>query len=228
MAEHYTCEACGLFFDADKNETSQEELIISAPGHTFSDEWKNNEEKHWRECSCGAKTEENIHNFEWKIDKEAEVGVAGSKHEECTECGYRKAAVEIPAIKAPEYPPVIDHTEGGKITVNPENPQAGEKVTITVQPESGKTVEKVMVIDEEGKAISVIDNGDGVYTFTQPDGKVTIRAIFATETDNSSTDGKSPQTGDESRMIFWWTLMLTAVSGLFGTAFYGRKKKKEL
>lgn len=38
------------------------------------------------------------HTFEWKIDKDAEVGVAGSKHEECTVCGYKKEAVAIPAL----------------------------------------------------------------------------------------------------------------------------------
>lgn len=35
--------------------------------------------------------------FEWVIDKEATAAEAGSKHEECTVCGYAKAAVEIPA-----------------------------------------------------------------------------------------------------------------------------------
>ena len=42
------------------------------------------------------------HTFEWVIDKEATATEAGSKHEECTVCGYAKAAVEIPATGASE------------------------------------------------------------------------------------------------------------------------------
>ena len=38
--------------------------------------------------------------FAWVTDKEATATEAGSKHEECTVCGYEKAAVEIPAAGA--------------------------------------------------------------------------------------------------------------------------------
>ncbi|MBC5689707.1 hypothetical protein H8S37_12335 [Mediterraneibacter sp. NSJ-55] len=42
------------------------------------------------------------HTFKWIIDKEAEETKAGLKHEECTICGYKKAAVEIPAFGSAE------------------------------------------------------------------------------------------------------------------------------
>ena len=37
------------------------------------------------------------HTFQWVIDREATATEKGSKHEECSVCGYKKAAVEIPA-----------------------------------------------------------------------------------------------------------------------------------
>ncbi|MDO4313129.1 MAG: InlB B-repeat-containing protein [Eubacteriales bacterium] len=37
------------------------------------------------------------HNFKWITDKKATEKKAGSKHEECTICGYKKDAVAIPA-----------------------------------------------------------------------------------------------------------------------------------
>ena len=37
------------------------------------------------------------HSFRWIIDRAATATQKGSKHEECTVCGYRRAAVEIPA-----------------------------------------------------------------------------------------------------------------------------------
>ena len=228
MEEHYTCKNCDLIFDKDKKETDKDALVISATGHTFSTEWKFTEDKHWHECSCGAKTKESAHTFEWEIDKEAQVGVAGSKHEECTECGYAKAAVEISALKAPEYPPVIDGSDGGKVTVNPENPQAGDEVTITPKPEDGKTVDKVIVTDENGKEIAITYNGDGTYTFTQPDGKVTVKVTFKTEESKPSTDEKSPQTGDNSTMWLWFAILFVSGGGVIGTTVYGRKKKHSI
>lgn len=36
------------------------------------------------------------HSFKWFIDKEATTTEKGSKHEECTICGYKKAFIDIP------------------------------------------------------------------------------------------------------------------------------------
>ena len=38
------------------------------------------------------------------VDKEATATQKGSKHEECKVCGYKKAAVEIPAIGSTTKP----------------------------------------------------------------------------------------------------------------------------
>lgn len=99
---YYTCESCGKHFSdtEGKNEiTKLEEYgIILATKHEAGTEWKHNETAHWNECmnNCGEKLNKAAHTFEWVIDKEATATKAGSKHEECTVCGYEKAAVEIP------------------------------------------------------------------------------------------------------------------------------------
>ena len=51
------------------------------------------------------------------VDKEATATQKGSKHEECKVCGYKKAAVEIPATGT--------STEPGKPT-GPDSPQTGD------------------------------------------------------------------------------------------------------
>lgn len=235
MEEHYTCEKCDLIFDKDKKETTVEALTISSTGHTFSTEWNKDEEWHWHECSCGETTEKTAHTFKWITDKEAEIGVAGSKHEECTECGYAKEAVEIPALEAPEYPPVIGDTDGGTVTVNPENPKAGEEVTVTVELEDGRTVDKVVVTDENENEITVTDKGNGTYTFIQPDGKVTVKVTFRTaETDKKDEDKDDKEetaeealdTGDSSHPILWVAALLISGAVLTGSGIYSRKKKK--
>ena len=65
--------------------------------HKYSTDWKSNGTNHWKECSCGNKTDVAAHDFKWVVDKEATSSATGSKHEECKTCGYKKAAVTIPA-----------------------------------------------------------------------------------------------------------------------------------
>ena len=73
-------------------------MTPAADGHThkYGTEWKYDETNHWHECECGNKADIKAHTFKQIIDKEATATEKGSKHEECTVCGYKKAAVDIP------------------------------------------------------------------------------------------------------------------------------------
>lgn len=64
--------------------------------HKYGTEWKYDETNHWHECECGNKADITAHTFKQIIDKEATTAEKGSKHEECTVCGYKKTAVDIP------------------------------------------------------------------------------------------------------------------------------------
>ncbi len=78
----------------------------------------------------------------------------------------------------PGYSPVIQAGTGGTVTTSPRTPEEGETVTITVTPEDGYAVESVAVTDRNGGTVAVTDNGDGTYTFVQPNGRVTIQVTF--------------------------------------------------
>lgn len=68
----------------------------SALGHNYNEVWSNDEGQHWHECTiCHEKKETADHSFAWIVDKEATETEAGSKHEECTVCGFAKAAVKF-------------------------------------------------------------------------------------------------------------------------------------
>ncbi len=72
--------------------------------HTYGTEWKSDAYKHWHECSCGAKSEEAAHTAgEWIIDTPATATTSGSKHKECTVCGYTMATETIPATGGGEH-----------------------------------------------------------------------------------------------------------------------------
>ncbi len=65
--------------------------------HNHGADWKSDADNHWHECPCGDRKDVAAHSFKWVIDKEPTATRKGSKHEECTVCGYKKAAVVIPA-----------------------------------------------------------------------------------------------------------------------------------
>ena len=99
-SKHKECTVCGY--------TMATETISSTGGgehtHSYGSEWKNDATNHWHECSCGDKADKAAHDFKWVVDKEATATQKGSKHEECRVCGYKKAAVEIPATGTPTEP----------------------------------------------------------------------------------------------------------------------------
>ncbi len=86
--EAEVCTKCGYVI---------EEALVHT--HSYGTEYKKDETNHWYECACGDKSGVEAHKYEWVIDKKASVGIAGSKHEECTNCGYKKKTVEIPALE---------------------------------------------------------------------------------------------------------------------------------
>lgn len=74
-------------------------VTVTIAAHTCVAEgdWQYDETNHWNTCECGETINKAEHTFKWVIDTEATATQAGSRHEECTVCGYKKDAVEIPA-----------------------------------------------------------------------------------------------------------------------------------
>ena len=59
--------------------------------HSYGTAWKYDDTNHWHECQCGDRADTAAHSFRWVIDKEATATEKGSKHEECTVCGYKRS-----------------------------------------------------------------------------------------------------------------------------------------
>lgn len=83
-------------------ECSTEFEIKSAVSHdhNYSTEWKHDGANHWHECACGDKMDKAAHTLKWVIDKKATTTEKGSRHQKCSVCGYKKTAVDIPAISS--------------------------------------------------------------------------------------------------------------------------------
>ena len=99
-SKHKECTVCGY--------TMATETIPATGGgehtHSYGSEWKNDADNHWHECSCGDKKDTAAHTAgEWIIDTPATATTSGSKHKECTVCGYTMTTETIPATGGGEH-----------------------------------------------------------------------------------------------------------------------------
>ena len=183
-------------YDCGHNNTETFTLTVQGGGehtHSYGSDWKNDADNHWHECSCGDRTNIEEHTASnWITDTAATATTDGTKHKECTVCGYVMETGTIPATggsssssssgggssSTPTYAPTVTQPENGTVTVSPKAPKNGDTVTITPKPEAGYTVEQILVTDKNGNPVKVTNNGDGTYSFTQPTGKVTVEVTF--------------------------------------------------
>ena len=127
---YYVCESCGTWFEdaaGEKPITDHDSVILPKTEHTPSD-WKADADNHWKECTECTETitgSLSAHSFEWIIDREATETEDGSKHEECSICGYAKEPVRIPATGTgpvdPEDPAtseIVVETDAGQVRIN--------------------------------------------------------------------------------------------------------------
>ena len=94
--KHKECTTCGYV-------TETGTIPATGMGHThsFDGAWKSNADKHWKECSCGVKSDSAAHTpSDWIIDTAATATTDGTKHKACTTCGYVTETGTIPATGA--------------------------------------------------------------------------------------------------------------------------------
>ena len=210
-----------------------------ADGHThnYGTEWKYDETNHWHECECGNKADIMAHNFKWIVDKEATTTEKGSKHEECTVCGYKKAAVDIPKIDS------HNHNYGTEWKYDSTNHwhecEDGEKADITAHnfkwiidkeattAEKGSKHEECTVCGYKKTAVDIPAIGFGSSSddeANKPTNTVSSESSSADQT-NKPINTASPKTGNTDNMILWIVLLVIG-GGAFITATAVDRKKK--
>ena len=210
-----------------------------ADGHThkYGTEWKYDETNHWHECECGNKADITAHTFKQIIDKEATATEKGSKHEECTVCGYKKAAVDIPKIDS------HNHNYGTEWKYDETNHwhecKDGEKADITAHnfkwivdkeataTEKGSKHEECTVCGYKKTAVDIPATGVGISSddeANKPTNTVSSEISSADQT-NKPINTASPKTGNTDNMILWIVLLVIG-GGAFITATAVDRKKK--
>ena len=214
-------------------------MTPAADGHThkYGTEWKYDETNHWHECECGNKADITAHNFKWIIDKEATATEKGSKHEECTVCGYKKAAVDIPKIDS------HNHNYGTEWKYDETNHwhecEDGEKADITAHTfkqiidkeatatEKGSKHEECTVCGYKKTAVDIPAIGFGSSSddeANKPTNTVSSKSSSADQLNNTANTA-SPKTGNSGNIILWIALLFVS-GGVFITATAVDRKKK--
>ena len=214
-------------------------MTPAADGHThnYGTEWKYDETNHWHECECGNKADITAHTFKWIVDREATTTEKGSKHEECTVCGYKKAAVDIPKIDS------HNHNYGTEWKYDSTNHwhecKDGEKADITAHnlkwivdkeataTEKGSKHEECTVCGYKKTAVDIPVTGVGISSddeANKPTNTVSSEISSADQT-NKPINTASPKTGNTDNMILWIVLLIIG-GGAFITATAVDRKKK--
>ena len=56
--------------------------------HEFPETFSFDEQRHWRECSCGERIEQGAHLYTWEVQETASRDHAGTERGVCSVCGY--------------------------------------------------------------------------------------------------------------------------------------------
>ena len=213
-------------------------MTPAADGHThkYGTEWKYDETNHWHECEDGEKADITAHTFKQIIDKEATTTEKGSKHEECTVCGYKKAAVDIPKIDS------HNHNYGTEWKYDSTNHwhecEDGNKADITAHTfkqiidkeatatEKGSKHEECTVCGYKKTAVDIPAIGFGSSSddeANKPTNTVSSESSSADQLNNTANTA-SPKTGNTDYMILWIALLFVS-GGVFITATAVDRKK---
>ena len=230
---YYTCDGCDKWFEdatGASEITDKTSVILAATGHSVSD-WKSDHTDHWKECTvvgCGVIIEDSkaAHTAgEWIIDTPATATTSGSKHKECTVCGYTMTTETIPATGGGEH----THSYGSDWKYDADNHwhecSCGDKADKAAHDfkwvvdkeatatQKGSKHEECKVCGYKKAAVEILATGS------------TTKPTDPTQT-NSNTGAEGPKTGDNSNMILWIALLFISGGAVIGITVYSKKKKE--
>ncbi len=80
----YTCSVCGDSYVDNK---------VAATGHVYSAAWSTDDTKHWRECSCGDKTDLAEHKYNTEVARDDATCTEDGSYTMACVCGLTKVTI---------------------------------------------------------------------------------------------------------------------------------------
>ena len=79
----------------------------------------------------------------------------------------------------------VSDSENGAVTASTTKAKTGDKVVLTPKAEDGYVLDKITVKDKDGNEVTVKAEKDGTYSFTMPEGGVTVDTAFKQADENT-------------------------------------------
>ena len=231
-SKHEECTVCGY------KKAAVDIPKIDSHNHNYGTEWKYDSTNHWHECEDGEKADITAHNFKWIVDRKATTAEKGSKHEECTVCGYKKAAVDIPKIDS------HNHNYGTEWKYDSTNHwhecEDGEKADITAHnfkwivdrkattAEKGSKHEECTVCGYKKAAVDIPAIGFGSSSDDKANKTTNTVSSESGSADqlNNTANTASPKTGNNGNIILWIALLFVSGGVFIAATAVDRKKTK--
>ena len=151
------------------NVTCNNGITVNNDGGTFTATLPNQSKTYTFTASYTGAT-----NGNYNDDDSAKCTVAVTRHSSGSSSSNPTYSVTTPS-----------KSENGKVSLDKSTAKKGDTVTVTVTPDAGYQLDKLTVTDKNGTVLKLTDKGDGKYSFTMPDGKVEVKAVFAKEVETS-------------------------------------------
>ena len=238
---YWYCDDCKRYY-SDENGTAKITLADTVrpklPEHTAGGTgWYTDASGHWNTCACGEKLNAAAHTLEWVTDKEATATEAGQKHEECAVCGYKLAAVEIPALgtptPAPSASPAPTVTPAPTTTPAPSTtPEATTTPAPSTTPEATTTPAPSTTPEATTTPAPTVTPAPTTTPAPSTSPETTPAPTAAPEATASPAPtatpepGLGPKTGDAGVSALWFALPALSALGLAGAAAARRRKSR--
>ena len=220
--KHEECTVCSY----KRSENTVIDKLPATHTHSYSSDWKSDSINHWHECSCGDKSGEAAHTAgDWITDTAATSTTAGTKHKECTECGYVMETGTIPATGS-------DHTHSYGSEWKSDADKHWLECACGVKDDVAAHSFK-WVVDKEATATQKGSKHEEckVCGYERPAVEIPATGSTTKPTDPAESNPNTgalddvPQTGDNSNLIGWRAALFVSGGAAIGTTVVSRKKK---
>ena len=176
------------------------------------------------EIKLTAKADSGYHFKEWQVVKGG-VTIQGNKFTMPGENVEIKAIFKKNTPTGPigtgttTYPITVMDSKNGDVTASHKSAAKGTTITLTVDPDKGYLLDTLTVLDGKDKERKLTDKGDGKFTFTMPDSKVTKEAMFKAEQSTGNNPFIDVPAGSYYEDAVIWAVDKGITTGTSATTF---------
>ena len=236
MKAHYFCDKCSTYFTAEKVATTESDLVIPAPVHEYNTVNGYKEaDGHADTCSCGAHNTVVPHT----PDREAATETDPIK---CSVCGYEitpalghtcknnltKVAAEPATCTKDGNIEYYTCSCGKWYTDATASVEITDKDSVVIKAGHNYGTEWKSDKDNHWNECACGDKANSAaHKDENKDGKCDVCQYNVGTPGGSTDDDKpsdNPQTGDNSNMILWISLLMISALGVVATTIIGKRK----